>query len=389
MHSYFHTKAITRAACALLLLGLMSCGGRASLEETQTVAEVDAPDVPENSVVEILWRASSTGSKTNAINFDPQVEGETIFLANHGGKIQGFALASGEREFKADVDTNLVSGVGVNISSVIAATTSGEIIALDRDKGDEKWRYSINRSISAKPSVNDQYVVIRTIDGKVVGLNAQSGEKVWGFERPVASLSVGLDSPSLIAGEGVITGFSSGRIMANSLYNGTIFWEKRAFRPAGKNEIDRLIDIDARPALAGQTAIVGAMQGGLIAYRLKNGEELWRNEDVGTRKTITVWNELVAITEPQSVITMLNIGSGEQLWQQSELRGHGLTAPVIYDEGVVVGGLEGDVYFLDKENGNIKSQFHLFSSPITALHKTKQGVVAYSAASGKLVSISF
>ena len=172
----------------------------------------------------------------------------------------------------------------MNATSVIAVTVDGEVVALDRDNGSEKWRNDIGRSISAAPALNDQIVVIRTVDGHMVAINAVTGEQTWAIERPVASLSVGLDAPGLVAGEGLISGFSSGRVVASNIYNGTTFWEKRAFRPGGKNEIERLIDIDAPPVMAGQLVLLGAYRGGIVAYLLRDGEEVWRNEGVNTRK---------------------------------------------------------------------------------------------------------
>ncbi len=369
---------------------LTGCSGRqAALEENQAVTQIATPDVADNNTAVVGWRASSSGSKTGGAHFEPVIEGDSIFVSSQSGQIARFSLASGERALNIKLDDRLASGVGVNAGSIFAVNTTGEVIALDRKDGSEKWRQSIGRSLSAAPAVNQQLVVIRTLDGQIIGLNAVTGEQVWALERPVASLSIGLDAPSLLAGEGAISGFSSGRVLANNVFNGGVFWEKRAFRPAGKNEIERLIDIDAAPVLAGQVVLVGAYQGGIVAYRLRNGDEVWRNAEASTRKSIAISGERLAITGPQSEVSMLDLVSGERLWEQRKLQGHGLTAPIFSSESVVVGNIDGVVYFLDASDGAITSQLRLGKSPITALKAVDQGFIAYSGTSGALILIEY
>jgi outer membrane protein assembly factor BamB len=277
--------------------------------------------------------------------------------------------------------------VGVNVNSVIVATDDGEVIVLDRSDGSEKWRYDVGRSISAAPASSDQMITIRTVDGHVIALNAITGEQVWGINRPVASLSVGLDAPGLIAAEGLISGFSSGRIVASNLYNGATFWEKRAFRPGGKNEIERLIDIDAPPVMAGDLIIVGAYHGGMVAYRLRSGEEVWRNEAVSTRQPIAVSPHLLGVTGPESDVSVIALGTGKTRWRRTQLRGNGLSAPVITNDSVVVGNFDGDLYFFNLTDGELKSRFRVGTGAITSLLKVDQGVLVYSAGTGKLTLI--
>lgn len=370
---------------SLMLVALAACGGRQPvLEENQTVAQAPTPEVAKNSTASIQWRASSAGSKNGGANFTPAVQGDNIYVASRNGRVEGFSLATGDNIFSAKLDASLVSGVGANASSIIASTSTGTIIALDINDASEKWRHEVGRSISAAPAANDQLVVIRTIDGHIIGLNAVTGEQIWALERPVAALSVGQDAPSLLAGEGVVSGFSSGRVLVNNIYNGSTFWEKRAFRPSGKNEIERLIDIDAQPVLAGQTVLIGAFKGGVIAYNLRDGEEIWRNEAAATRKIMAVSEGLLAITGPQSQVSLHELTTGNLNWQSDELLGHGLTEPVLTENALIVGTLDGDLYFFDLSNGDISSRLSIGRSAITALFKVGQGIIAYSANSGAL-----
>jgi len=381
------TSLLKHLLLGAALITLSACGGQPDLQETQAVARDPVPEVAPNTAVEIGWRASSAGGNLGAVPFEPVIGGNTIFTASPKGQIRGFDLDTGKSVFSQTVRGKLANGVGVNASSVVAVTQKGEVVALDRNNGSEIWRYDVGRSISAAPAMNEQMAIIRTVNGQVIGLNAATGKQVWGIDRPVASLSVGLDAPGLIAAEGLVNGFSSGRVVASNIFNGATFWEKRAFRPGGKNQIERLIDIDASPVLAGDMILVGAYQGGIVSYRLRSGEEVWRNEGISTRKPMAVSPLFVGITGPESDVALVSVDTGKTRWKRTQLRGNGLSGPAITDKSVVVGNLDGDLYFLGLTDGLIQSRFKVGTGPVTALLKVKQGLVVYSAGSGKLTLV--
>lgn len=368
----------------LMFLGLTACGGQPDLEEGQAVVRAPEPEVAQNTAIEVLWKATSAGTKSGSEHFAPVIDDGVVFTSNRDGRIEGFDLDDGKRIFNASLDSELAAGVGINVSSVVAVTTRGEVLALDREDASEKWRSSTGSSISAAPALNDQLVVVRTVDGKIIGLNAITGDQVWAIERPVAALSMGIDAPGLIASEGVVNGFSNGRILANNIYTGSPFWEVRAFRPGGKNEIERLIDIDASPIMAGQLVIVGAYRGGMAAYRLRDGQEVWRNDGASTRKPIAQSSLLLAVTGPESEVAVVEQDSGKTRWKKTMLRGHGLSGPVILDDAVMVGSLDGVLYLFDLFDGTLLSKYKLGSARITSLHNVGDAVLVYSASSGSL-----
>ena len=368
----------------LLFLGLSACGGQPKLEEGQAVAQAPEPEVVQNTDVDVVWKVSSAGTKSGGDSFTPAVEGAVVYTSNRDGRIEGYDLDDGKRTFNVSLKDKLVAGVAVNVSSIIAVTTGGEVLALDREDGSEKWRSSTGSAISASPALNDQLIVVRTVDGKVIGLNALTGDQVWAIERPVAALSIGLDAPGLVASEGVVNGFSNGRVLASNIYNGSPFWEVRAFRPGGKNEIERLIDIDASPIMAGQLVIVGAYQGGMAAYLLRDGSEVWRNESASTRKPIAKSGVMLAVTGPESEVSMVAQDTGKTRWKKTVLRGFGLSGPVILDDAVMVGSLDGSLYFFDLFDGRLLSKYKLSSTRISSLHKVADAVLVYSASSGSL-----
>lgn len=381
-------RSIRQILLISLCITLTACGGLRDKNKQEVIKPALVSNISENTNISENWRTRTFKNKANIANFNPIIEDESIFMSDTDGKIEGFSTIDGRREFKFNLKTPLASGVGVSISTVYTVDRKGMVTAIDRDDNSVKWQYSVGRVISAPPVLNEKILVVRTIDGQLLGIDVTTGEQAWGFERSVASLSIGLDAPVLIAAEGVISGFSSGRVLASNVYNGKLFWEKRAFRPNGKNDIERLIDIDAQPVLSDRSVIMSAYQGALVAYRLIDGERIWRNDDLITRKRIGVGDKALYITQPQSNIAAIDASTGKLLWQNNQLRGHRISAPIAVDDVVIVGTQDADVYFLDAKTGEIVNKSSLSMSAITDLYKVKDTIIAYSSKSGTLVSFT-
>ena len=87
----------------IVLIALTACGGQPDLQETQAVVQSPAPEVELNSAAEIAWRASSSGGKLGAVQFEPVVEGDTVYTASRKGHIKGFDLDTGKLVFSKTV----------------------------------------------------------------------------------------------------------------------------------------------------------------------------------------------------------------------------------------------------------------------------------------------
>ena len=95
---------------------------------------------------------------------------------------------------------------------------------------------------------------MRGVDGKLHGLSMADGHELWQQQQTVPKLSLrGTASPA-IAGEVAVTGFDNGRVVASSLNDGSSVWETQLQIPAGKTDIDRLVDIDTRAQSSAMTS---------------------------------------------------------------------------------------------------------------------------------------
>ncbi len=367
---------------------LTACGNKQpDLARGQETQSRPLPQLESLQNYDVRWTSNVGASNAENTALVPYVGKNTVFAASETGGVSAVELGTGKRLWTSKTSARISAGVGVGPTVVVVGLRNGDVIGFDPESGKQKWQHSIGRIISAQPVVSAQTVVIRTQDGNIFGLHAATGESVWGLDRPISSLSIGKDGASLIAGEGLISGFSSGRLLASSLFSGQTFWEKRAFRPTGNNEIARLIDMDATPLLVGQDVIVGAYQGGLASYQVRNGELNWLNEKASTRKDMFSKGGIIYVTQSNGAVSAVEATDGTILWTQSALVGRGISSPTVFNGQLVVGGLNGHLFALDLKTGALLARSTFGKSTLSSLTLSNQDLILFARGSGRISAV--
>src|SRR3546814_945953 len=98
-------------------------------------------------------------------------------------------------------------------------------------------------------------------------------------DRTVPSLTLrGLSAP-VVVGNRVYVGLDNGRVLALRTSDGQVAWEQVVSAPTGRNELERITDIDA-PLLSDGGELFAASFGGEIAcLDDETGQILWRSEE--------------------------------------------------------------------------------------------------------------
>ena len=367
---------------------LSGCNSEKSLRVGQEVPTSGEIELDTQIAAEKRWSLKIGGDQRDGqYSLEPAYINNTVIIANHKGEVVNVDLDSGTTRWRKKVAKALVAGVGAGDGIAVIANSEGTISALDLDSGEQRWQFVQKSGVSAVPSIAAGLVLIRTIDGGLTALQSSTGEKQWRFDKPTTSLSIGNDAPLLVAGEGVISGYSTGQLLAANIFTGQVFWEKRLFRPKGQNVISRLIDIDARPALSGASVLVSAYQGGTAALELRTGSEAWRSEHA-TRKTMFLTTDAVFMTENDGTISRLNLSDGAALWSQPRLRGHGVSNPVQWQGKVMAADIDGMLYALNSDSGELESSLAISKHPINSLTVRDGNLLAYSVAAGELIALS-
>jgi outer membrane protein assembly factor BamB len=333
---------------ALLISGCSwFMGGSDNAPPPAKLLSIENPITPRK-----LWDTKVSGTAGTFLHLTPAIDRGRIYVAGHEGDVMGLDAESGSPLWKVSTGLAISSGVGLGDGLVLIGTDTGQAVALRQEDGSEVWRAQMSSEVLAVPRAAEGVVVVRTGDGKFTGLDSRTGTRLWVYSYAMPALTLrGSSAPILVQGL-AIAGLDTGKLLVLSLHDGLPRWEKSIAPPRGRTEIDRIVDIDSEPQIAGDVLYITAYQGNITAIDLRSGNTLW-SRDFSSHAGLDVDSERVYITDDTDAVWALDRRNGGALWKQSELHGRRLSAPVVSDDYVVVGDAEGYLHWLNKEDGRV------------------------------------
>jgi outer membrane protein assembly factor BamB len=366
------TRALTLGIAVLLVSG---CSWFSWLPWVDDDDEEDAlepaklVDFDEEVKIERLWKTSiGDGLGKKYIRLSPIVIADRVYAADGYGTVRAVDRFTGKKVWETSLDgadsgffdslnfydrtdTSFVSGgLGAGEGKVLMGLTSGEVVALEASDGSIAWRVNVGSEVLCKPTVSGGKVFLQTIDGRLMALDAASGEQVWTFVNQVPILTLrGTGSPVMM-GDVVLAGFANGMVMAFRAATGEPVWEHRVQLPEGRSELDRMVDIDSVPLVAGPLVYVVAYHGKLKALRRDDGNPLWER-DYSSFLDLAEGYGNVYVIDDRDVIAAVDSSSSETAWSQEALWRRKLTSPVAFSNYVVVGDDDGYLHVLAQSDG--------------------------------------
>lgn len=370
---------IHRVSLLLLCLLLGGCAGLGAIKEgydgllemfgsgepAEPPAELE-PLEPKLSV-RLLWDFDiGKGYDGQYVNLRPGLGDSRVFAADRHGKVAAHDRLTGAELWSADLELELSSGPAVGRDIIVLASNNGDVLALSQQDGAVVWKAAVTSEVLAFPVISRGRVIIRSNDGRISALDEKSGSRLWDHDRSVPPLSVRSRGAPAVAGDLVLDGYASGKLLALQFQDGKPAWESVVAMARGRSEIERLIDVDATPVIRGDTIFVSGYQGGVAALSLKDGEVMWRRENLSTASVLTADRKSLFLTDGASDVWRLDMRSGADLWKQAALHQRRLTSPVPVKDYVVVGDFEGYLHFLSKDDGGLVARIRIDDTPIEA-----------------------
>ena len=349
--------------CAALTATLMlvACASGRNPKEPPAPLEDFSPQAR----VKELWRVDTgTGPKKDYVRLNAFIEDQAIYAADAYGRVGAWKLADGRRLWKTDVEMQITAAVGGGEGLVIVGTKKGKVIALRAEDGKPVWKADVTSEILAPAAVGSGMVVVQSIDGHVSGLTARDGRRVWTFDQMTEpALSLRGTSAPVIYRDVVLTGFANGKLAALTLKEGKSLWELTVSLPRGRNEIERLVDVDSSPLLINGILFAVNYQGKLVAVDAQKGQTLW-SRDVSSYTGLDADQANIYVTDEHSSVMAFDQRSGASVWKQEKLRGRSVNAPTYLNGYLVVGDFEGYLHWLGQEDGRFVARYRVGGSAI-------------------------
>jgi outer membrane protein assembly factor BamB len=241
--------------------------------------------------------------------------------------------------------------------------------------------------VLAVPVAARGLVFIRTTDGKIIALNEHNGSVVWTVEQSVPALSIRGTGNPLVIDDTLIAGAANGKLGAFQVSDGKALWEATIAMPAGRSEVERLVDLDADPVERRGAIFIASYQGGTSSVSETDGDVIWRNEAVSSYTGLSTDLRYIYISDTRGDVSQLDQRNGAALWKQKDLHNRRLTAAIAYDNYVVVGDFEGYVHWLSITDGRLMGRTRITKAPIENTPVVVDGTVYVYAKDGTLAAL--
>ncbi len=338
-----------------LVTGLAACSS-----EEDTVIMAPVPIVQSEFTPATQWNTSiGSGVGQFFTKLSPVYAYNKLYVASREGEVRALDPENGKelwsQNLEQDVPARLSGGIHASYGQLFIGSENGELISLDADSGELKWRVPVQGEVLSESATDSNLVITHTSRGVLVAHDEDSGEEKWTLSTEVPALTLRGTSTPVTTSGGVFWGTANGRLAAAIVERGQLIWQQPIATPKGATEIDRLVDVDAKPVIIGTTLYTIGINGQLVAIDLRSGAPTWKRNYSSASDMSTDGRNIYLITDNDHVVAV-DARSGTELWSNELLENRLLTAPELIDGYVVVGDSEGYLHWLERSSGNFVAQ---------------------------------
>lgn len=322
------------------------------------------------------------GDKRHRISADPIVAGGRIFTLDSRATVTATSLAGG-RAWSVDLTPagerpNSVSGGGVayDAGRVFVTTGYGELIALDVQRGAVLWRQRVGAPIGGAPTVSNGVVYVTDRGANGFAVRAADGKLLWqasGIQQPTGVMGVAAPAAD---GNLVVFPFSSGQLLAVDTQTGIENW---AGQVAG-NRVGRAVafirDVTGEPVIAGNMVIAGTSSGRIVALDRTTGQQIWSAREGAASPVLPVGNAVFAVNDENQLIR-LDAATGGLVWARDlplfvdkkvkkQDKIYAQYGPILAGGRLFVASSDGVLRSFDPASGNLVGQAEIPGGAATA-----------------------
>jgi outer membrane protein assembly factor BamB len=317
-----------------------------------------------------VWEGKIAGvSKSERLAAAPVVSGGTLYAIDTAGTVHAFDAATGGKRWSVGFggstkkQGSMVFGGGVSVDGAMLYATNGlgDVAALNAADGAVVWKKRPGGPLRGSPTVATGTIYLMTQDNQIFALNAADGTTQWTEAAAVQTAGIfGVAAPA-VAQSTVVSGFSSGDLVAYRYENGRTLWGDALSRTSVNTSVSTLADIDASPVIdQGRVFAIG--QGGrMVSLELVTGQRIWELNVAGI-STPWVAGEWIFVVTDEAKLLCVARATGKVRWV-SQLKRYrknkqksgpiNWTGPVLAGDRLILANSEGDVAYVAPGDGRV------------------------------------
>jgi outer membrane protein assembly factor BamB len=308
--------------------------------------------IQQQKLNKVFSQSVSSTDEAEALRLQLDTDNGVIFTIDPDGQVSAYQAK--KRLWKSKISKQeLTAGVEASDGIVIVGNRKGQLFALDQTSGEKKWTAQLSGAILSPSLIQSGRVITVANDGTVFALDAVSGQQVWAYKLPNVQFSLrGQAAPVRLDDRTVLIASANAYIYAIDVISGVPRFQRRVAMSEGRSDIQRLVDIDGDPMVAGQYVVTSSFQGQVTVTDLASQRVVW-SEDASSTNRPEVFEDKVFISTVDGKLNAYSLSTGESVWKNDSLLNRQLSNPVMLGQNLVVGDLDGVIHLIDPATGKL------------------------------------
>jgi outer membrane protein assembly factor BamB len=398
-------KSIALVAALVLMTGCSTMSNLFKNDKEKASAPSPLTDIASPIAIKKLWSVSiGDGEGDLGVRQKPVLENNLVFAADTANRLVALDKTTGKVKWSVNPNAEankggwkfwqkssqpfaLTGGPAAYSGLVVIGGRNGEVFAYNALDGSLLWKTMVASSVITAPLITFDTVIVRVNDGKVIGLDLSNGAKKWQFDRGLPTLSVRGNSAPVLGPGLIFVGYEDSTIIALRQQDGQRVWEQLVAKPDGRNELERMADIDGELQVGDRELFANSYRNSTMSISLANGQPIW-SRDIGGYAGVALLSDRVVISDTAGNVWALDRNGGADVWKQSALTKRYLTTPVVQGAYIVVADREGYVHWLDAQTGDLKGRVKASSAVVGSPVVSDDGILFIQSVDGKLSAYS-
>ncbi len=366
-------KRIALSASLLALLFLSGCSfkkvGDFFLEPARAPQPVALKQIDNRLSAHMNWTqyyAPLNGADAEGLG---AAENERyVFLGMPNGLVTAFYRSDkpswdDQVAWQVKLPSPVLSGPVLANETLYVGTADGQLVAMNPADGTVRWQKQLSSSVDADMVVAGDRLLVRTLDSKLYAVRLNDGDILWQAEHEAPALALQGEPAVTVAGPRLFVAWENGLVEGLALENGAGLWQQRIATPKGRTDLERMVDIQARPHLYAGRLFVGGFHGKLAALDPASGQLYWVKDFSTYRDMALVAGKLIVVDD-DDVLHAFDLITGTPVWQNSELKYRELTDLAVWHDKVVFGDEKGLLHVVDPTTGSLVGRYRHHSAPV-------------------------
>lgn len=382
-----------------MAVGLAACSS--SDDEEIVVAEL--VEIEAKFEPQIKWQKQvGDGLDGHFSRLTSVLHKDVLYSASREGTVAAFDFASGKQLWSVDVRKDsdggfasmfkerasgrISGGLTIAYNKLYLGSEHGDVMALDISNGAVLWRQSVRGEVIAPPAAGEGLIIVNTGAGYLVALHPDNGEQRWEYEQEVPPLTLRGISTPVVENGGVIFGGANGKLNVVIAATGIEAWRQSVATAVGASELERLVDVDSQPIVAGSVIYALAYNGNLLAVDVRSGQIQWKKV-YSSYLNLSMDGFMLYLTDFMGHVSAVDSRDGSELWKQDDLTNRGLTGVYSSGDYVVVGDNMGVLHWLSKDDGSFVARKTLDESGFYVEAVGKDNSIVVQTRDGEVTAI--